>query len=117
MGDWGTRRLLILSPASPLHSLDVIRVIAWPRFGYPEFRSRSHDAVIRVYDEANNAIAILSRPHSSSQFNNHLVEPLLTPVLSGHASVSRNRNMRFYGNSMFPLADSGSSFERPLFPM
>jgi len=24
--------------------------------GYPEFRSRSHDAVIRVYDEAGNVI-------------------------------------------------------------
>jgi hypothetical protein len=26
------------------------------RFGYAKFRSRSHDAVIRVYDEADNMI-------------------------------------------------------------
>jgi hypothetical protein len=25
-------------------------------FGYPQFRSRSHDAVIRVYDEAGDVI-------------------------------------------------------------
>jgi hypothetical protein len=33
-----------------------IGVIAWPRFGYAKFRSRSHDAVIRVYDAAGNVI-------------------------------------------------------------
>jgi hypothetical protein len=27
-----------------------------PRFGYAKFRSRSHDAVIRVYDAAGNVI-------------------------------------------------------------
>jgi hypothetical protein len=27
-----------------------------PRLGYAKFRSRSHDAVIRVYDEAGNVI-------------------------------------------------------------
>jgi hypothetical protein len=48
--------LFFLAPARPLHLLDAIRVIAWPRFGYAKFRSRSHDTVIRVYDDAGNVI-------------------------------------------------------------
>jgi hypothetical protein len=44
------------SPARPLHSLDAIKVIAWPRFGYAKFRSRSHNAVICVYDDTGNVI-------------------------------------------------------------
>ena len=54
-GGLGARRLSF-SPARPLHSLDATRVIAWPRFGYAKFYSRSHDAVIRVYDAAGNVI-------------------------------------------------------------
>ena len=56
LGGLGRVGFVFLSPARPLHSLDAIRVIAWPRFGHAEFRSRSHDAVIRVYDEAGNVI-------------------------------------------------------------
>ena len=44
----GARRVLHhnLSLARPLHLLNAIRVIAWPRFGYAKFYSCSHDAVI-----------------------------------------------------------------------
>jgi hypothetical protein len=55
-GIGGASALFFLSPARPLHSPDAIRVIAWPRFGYAKFRSRSHDATIRVYDDAGNVM-------------------------------------------------------------
>jgi len=58
LGGLGTRRFFFLSSARPLHSLDAIRVIAWPRFGYAKFRSRSHDAVIRIYDAAGNVLEV-----------------------------------------------------------
>jgi hypothetical protein len=54
-GFWGASAFFF-SPARPLHSLDAIRVIAWPRFGYAKHRSRSHDAMIRVFDAAGNLL-------------------------------------------------------------
>jgi hypothetical protein len=56
MGGLGDASAFDFSPARPLHSLDAIRVIAWPRFGYARFYSRSHAPVIRVYDESGNVI-------------------------------------------------------------
>jgi hypothetical protein len=44
------------------HSPDAISVIAWPRFGYAKFLNRSHDAVIRVYDDAGNVIETHEHP-------------------------------------------------------
>ena len=31
--------------------------------GYAQFFSRSHDAVIRVYDDADNVIGYIKKPH------------------------------------------------------
>jgi hypothetical protein len=56
LGGWGRVGLVFSFTGASLHSLDAIRVIAWPRFGYAKFRSRSHDAVIHVFDDAGNVI-------------------------------------------------------------
>ena len=56
LGGSGARRLSIFLRRVPFIRLMPLRVIAWRRFGYAKFRSRSHDAVIRVYDAAGNVI-------------------------------------------------------------
>jgi hypothetical protein len=43
--------MLCVSPLAPRFSLPISNPI-----GYAKHRSRSHDAVIRVYDEAGNVI-------------------------------------------------------------
>ena len=55
--------------------------------GYAKFRSRSHDAVIRVYDEADN---VIETHEHAGEFKEPLVPPFGGDSASQNALLRRN---------------------------
>jgi hypothetical protein len=76
---------------------------------YAKFRSRSHDAVIRVYDDAGNVIETHEHAGGSKDGDFALEIPpefalkqvSVTPLLSGSSpatkGIRRNNSVKYYG--------------------